>query len=45
MKGLDLKEIKVDISEVPSTVIPKTDEEKCKALVCFGWQKRSLSLF
>lgn len=44
MKELDLKQIKVDISEVSSTIV-ETTEQKCRALICFGWQKRFILHF
>ncbi|CAG9535110.1 unnamed protein product [Cercopithifilaria johnstoni] len=41
MKGLDFEQIKVDVPEVygSSTMVLETIEQKCKALICFGWQK------
>ncbi|EFO21348.1 hypothetical protein LOAG_07140 [Loa loa] len=39
MKKLDLEQIKVDVPEVPSTMVLETTAQKCKALTCFGWQK------
>ncbi|VIO86588.1 Uncharacterized protein BM_BM2851 [Brugia malayi] len=39
MKKLNLEQIKVDVPEIPSTVVLETTVQKCKALICFGWQK------
>ncbi|EJW79127.1 hypothetical protein WUBG_09965 [Wuchereria bancrofti] len=39
MKKLNLEQIKVDVPEIPSTMVPETTVQKCKALICFGWQK------
>ncbi|KAL3982065.1 C3HC zinc finger-like family protein [Acanthocheilonema viteae] len=39
MKGLDFEQIKVNIPEISSTMVLQTTEQKCKALICFGWQK------
>ncbi|KAM3726405.1 Zinc finger C3HC-type protein [Dirofilaria immitis] len=39
MKKLDLEQIKVDIPGLLSTMVPETTIQKCKALICFGWQK------
>ncbi|VDK81910.1 unnamed protein product [Litomosoides sigmodontis] len=39
MKGLDLEQIRVNIPEAPPTMVFETPEQKCKALICFGWQK------
>lgn len=40
MKELDLEQVKVEIPEIPSAVVLETTAQKCKALICFGWQKR-----
>ncbi|MCP9266069.1 hypothetical protein DINM_021534 [Dirofilaria immitis] len=44
MKKLDLEQIKVDIPGLLSTMVPETTIQKCKALICFGWQKVGLWL-